>query len=252
MATKKVGLQIYSIRDIYFKNPIEAFKLIKDCGYDAVEMFGNITMGGEELKELLNRTGLECCGWHTPWNYICQSDILEAFASYNKVIGNKYIICLCPKLMRESLNESEWLKSAYKICEICAKMKKHNIRIGICARAAEFQPMENTDELPWDTLAKHTCGNVILQIDTGDLYEAGIEPMSILKKYPGRAHTIHLKPYSLTKGKELPIGEDETDWAEIVKCCNEQGKTEYFIVDYDGNDTKTAIKTCIHNLKKFL
>jgi len=253
MATKKVGLQVYSIRDMYFENPKEAFKLIKDCGYDAVDMFGNITMGAEELKKLLDDFGLECCGWHAGWNYVGKPDILEAFASYNKVIGNKYLIV--PGLPGEfTKNKDTWLDAANKINGIAAQLKKHGMFTGMHSHAGEFQPTEGSDELPWDILAKNTADDVVLQLDMGNTYAVGpeFEPVAILKKYPGRYQTIHIKPYSLTKGMSAPIGEDDIDWAETVKFCNEQGNTEYFIIEYEEADARSGIKKCIDNFKKYL
>ena len=251
MATKKVGLQIYSIRDIYFKNPVEAFKLIKDCGYDAVDMFGEVKMGADELKKILDDIGLECCGWHASWDYISKPDILEMFVAYNKVIGNKYLIC--PGLPGElTKNKNGWLDAAKKLDEIAAKLEKYDMYTGMHSHAGEFKPTEGSDELPWDLIAKNTCDRVVLQLDMGNTYDAGVEPVAALKKYPGRAQTGHIKPYSKTKGMKAPIGEDDIDWAETVKFCNEQGKTEYFIIEYEEEDAKAGVKTCIDNFRKYL
>ena len=253
MAAKKVGLQVYSIRDIYAKSPTEAFKLIKNCGYDAVDMFGNITMGAEELKKLLDDAGLECCGWHASWDYLSKPDILEMYASYNKIIKNKYLICPgLPFAWGGKTNKDQWLEAASKLNEIAAQLKKHGMYTGLHSHDIEFKPTEGTDELPWDIIAKNTVKDVVLQIDMGNTYAAGAEPVAVMKKYPGRYHTIHIKPYSLTKGMNCVIGEDDIDWAETVKFCNEQGNTEYYIIEYEEKDAESGIKTCAENFRKYL
>ncbi|MCL2096752.1 MAG: sugar phosphate isomerase/epimerase [Oscillospiraceae bacterium] len=250
---KKMGLQVYSIRDIYFKDPAEAFKLIKDSGYDAVDMFGSVNMPAETLKKLLGDAGLECCGWHAGWDYLSKPDILEMFASYNKIIGNKYLICPgLPFAWQEKTSKDQWLEAAGKLNEIAAQLKQYGMFTGIHSHSVEFKPTEGTDELPWDILAKNTVNDVVLQLDMGNTYAAGTEPVAVLKKYPGRYRTIHIKPYSLTKGMNVVIGEDDIDWTETVKFCNEQGNTEYFIVEYEESDAKTGIKTCADNFKKYL
>lgn len=250
MATKKIGLQIYSIRDIYFKDPAESFKVIKDCGYDAVDLFGNIRMGAEELKKLLDNAGLECCGWHMPWDY-CRKDVLEAFVAYNKVIGNKYLII--PGLPGEFTKDKDgWLKASEKLNEIAAQLKPHGMYTGMHSHSVEFKPTQGSDELPWDIIAKNTCEDVILQLDMGNTYETGVDPVESLKKYKNRYRTIHLKPYSKTKGFSVPIGEDDIDWAETIKYCNEFGNTDYFIVEYEEADAKEGVKACIDNLKKYI
>jgi len=251
METKKVGLQIFSIRDIYFRDPVEAFKLISECGYDAVEMSGSIVISAEELKKILDNFGLECCGWQAPWDYMSRSDLLEMFALYNKVIGNKFLIL--PELPNElRQDEYAWLKASYKITEVAARLKKYGMRTGIHSHKYEFRPIEDGEESPRDILMQNTCGNVVLQLDTGDAYAAGINPAEILRKYPGRAQTIHIKPYSNTKGRNAVIGDDDIDWEEVVKLCSEQGKTEYFIIEYEEDDAKTGIKTCIENFRKYI
>jgi sugar phosphate isomerase/epimerase len=247
----KIGLQIYSIRDIYFENPAGAFKLIKDSGYDAIDMFGNISMSAEELKKLFDDNGLECCGWHIPWDYSSRADILEAFVSYNKIIGNKYLII--PGLPGQYMqNKDTWLEAAGKINEIAAQLKKHGMYTGMHSHAAEFKPLEGTDDYPWDIIAKNTVEDVVLQLDMGNTLQAGVDPVPVLKKYENRYRTIHMKPFSKEKGFKVAIGDDDIDWAETVKYCKASGNTEYFIVEYEEEDAKTGIKACLDNLKKYL
>lgn len=248
--TKKVGLQIYSIRDIYYKNPKEALKLIKDSGYDAVDFFGNIVMSAEELKNLLDEVGLECCGWHVPWDYF-RKDILEAFVSYNKIIGNKYLII--PGLPGEYMkNNEKWLEACSRLNEISAQLKPHGMYTGMHSHSGEFKPFTDSDKLPWYTLAENTVKDVVLQLDMGNTLETGIDPYEALIKYEGRNNTIHIKPYSKTKGFSAYIGEDDINWADVVKFCNEKGNTEYFIIEFEEENAKEGIKICLENFKKYL
>lgn len=82
--------------------------------------------------------------------------------------------------------------------------------------------------------------------------------VSILKQYPGRANTVHLKPYSLKAGKDDPhlgyrllIGEDDVPWKDVLKLC-EQGGTEWYIVEYESDafPPLIAVEKCLEGLKK--
>ena len=253
MAAQKIGLQLYSLRDIYFENPKETLKLVKESGYDGVDMYGNINMGAQELKKLLDDAGLECFGWHASWDYISKPDILEMFAEYNKVIGNKYLICPgFPFAWQAKTTKDQWLEGAQKLNDIAAQLKKHGMFTGLHSHDVEFKPTDGTDELPWDIVAKNTVNDVVLQLDMGNTYSAGFDPVEVLKKYSGRYRTLHLKPYSLKTGMKTAIGEDDIDWAETVKYCKDHGGTEYFIVEYEESDAKTVIKTCADNFRKHL
>jgi len=251
MATKKVGLQIYSIRDIYSENPAEAFKLIKDSGYDAVDMFGGTSMDAKDLKKLFDDNGLECCGWHMGIDYADSTEKLEEFVAYNKVIGNKYLIV--PGLPGEYMKDKDtWAKAAEKLNEIAAQLKKHGMYTGLHSHSQEFAKLDGTDDYPWDIVAKNTVEDVVLQLDMGNTLQAGVEPVEVLKKYQNRYRTIHMKPFSKTAGFKVAIGDDDIDWAETVKYCKTSGNTEYFIVEYEEEDAKTGIKTCLDNLRKYL
>ena len=252
---KKVGIQMYSIRNFYYQNPAEAFKFIKDCGYDAVEMYGDATMSAEELKKLFDDAGLECCGWHSQWHYMAKPDMLEMFASYNKVINNNYLIIpWIPPEVR--LDREGWLKTAEKLNEIAKRLKDYGMYTGLHSHADEFKFItgDSSNEYPWDIIAKNTVNDVVLQLDMGNTYHTGVEPVAVLKKYPQRAQTVHIKPFSLTKGSVVQIGEDDIDWVETVKFCEEQGNTDYYIVEYGDEEDKikSSVKKCLDNFKKYL
>ena len=247
----KLGLQLYSLRDIYPEDPAGTFKFIKESGYEAVDMFGKISMSAEELKKMLDGVGLECCGWHIPREYWAKPDSLEEFAAYNKIIGNKYLIV--PGLPKEyTENKDTWMNAAAKLNEIAAQLKKHGMYTGMHSHAIEFKKTEGTDEYPWDIIAKNTVDDVILQLDLGNTLQAGVDPIESLKKYKNRYRTIHFKPFSKETGRKSIIGEDDIDWAEAIKYCKAYGNTEYFIVEYEEADPKAAVKACCDNLKKYL
>ena len=67
-----------------------------------------------------------------------------------------------------------------------------------------------------------------MQFDTGNAREGGGDPIPFLKRYPGRAITVHMKEYSGTN-KTVLIGEGEQPWKEIIELCRTIGGTEWFI-----------------------
>ena len=59
------------------------------------------------------------------------------------------------------------------------------------------------------------------------------EIVEIIKRYPGRLKTIHLKEYSPTNEKAL-LGEGEVRWRELIDLCEEVGGTEWYIVEQES------------------
>lgn len=58
----------------------------------------------------------------------------------------------------------------------------------------EFAPLDG--EMPWDTFFGNTKKEVVMQLDTGNAMHGGADPVPFLKRYPGRALTVHLKEYA--------------------------------------------------------
>jgi len=121
----------------------------------------------------------------------------------------------------------------------------------------EFTPLDG--ENPWDTFFSNTDRRVIMQLDTGNAMSGGGDPVAILRKYPGRAETVHVKPYTPSaartdpeKGFLAPIGEDELPWGEIFTACEMTGATDWYIVEYesDAYPPLEAVKRCLEALRE--
>ncbi len=97
-----------------------------------------------------------------------------------------------------------------------------------------------------------------MQLDTGNAIRGGGDVISILERYPRRAGTVHLKPYSTTAGKDDPrlgfrpvIGDDDTPWEQVFALCETTGGTEWYIVEYesDAYPPLEAVERCLMQLK---
>jgi sugar phosphate isomerase/epimerase len=99
-----------------------------------------------------------------------------------------------------------------------------------------------------------------MQYDNGNSLSGGadIDTAGIIRKYPGRAVTVHLKPYtpSLAKddlhaGFRPLIGEDEIPWDEFFQACETVGGTEWYIVEYesDAYPPLEAVDRCLQALR---
>ena len=88
-----------------------------------------------------------------------------------------------------------------------------------------------------------------MQMDTGNCLDGGADPIAVLKKYPGRAITVHLKESG--GAKEAVIGGGDVKWKEFFECCETVGKTEWYIVEHErgGKDPVADVKKCLEALK---
>jgi sugar phosphate isomerase/epimerase len=91
-----------------------------------------------------------------------------------------------------------------------------------------------------------------MQLDIGNCIGGGGDPIAVLKKYPGRSATIHLKEHGGPKG--APVGAGAVKWSEVFELCETSGKTEWYIVEHEsyaeGTTPLESVKQCIDNLRK--
>ena len=137
-----------------------------------------------------------------------------------------------------------------------AKFVPHGMLPGYHSLNIEWLPLGG--EAPWDTFFGNTDKRVVMQLDTGNALSGGAESVPILKKYPGRAVTVHLKPYSLeaartdrNKGYKPLIGEDSIPWREVFHLCETTGNTQWYIVEYESDafTPLVAVRKCLDALK---
>ncbi len=228
---KKIGLalQLYSLRDDCKKDLPGTIAAVGKIGYEAVEFAGYYGRGAAELRKMLDGAGLKCCGTHIMLNTL-QGDELAKTVEFNKELGNPNLIV--PWLPEKfHATKQAWLDTAKLFNEISARAKEQGMRVGYHNHMFEFQKMDG--EYLWDIFFGNTVKDVIMQFDTGNAREGGGDPLPFLKRYPGRAITVHMKEYSKTDKSAL-IGEGDQPWKEMIQVCRKTAGTEWFIVEQES------------------
>jgi sugar phosphate isomerase/epimerase len=224
-----VGLQLWTVRNECKKDFAGTIAKVAKMGYKGVEFAGFFDKSATDVRKMLDDNGLKCFGSHTAIDLL-SNEKLAATMEYNKTIGNAFVIV--PYLDRQKLTAKDaWLKMATTFNELADKTRAEGVHIGYHAHAGDF--MKIGDETPWDILFGNTSKEVCMQLDTGNCMQGGGDPVAILKKYPGRSLTIHLKEYSKTNPKAL-IGEGDVKWKEVFEVCETTGGTEYYIIEEES------------------
>lgn len=252
MVKIKIALQLWSVREECARNLEGTLKAIADMGYDGVEFAGYHGRTANELGRILDDLGLRVAGTHIGINTLIGEKLKETI-EFNHTLGNTYLIVpWLPDEMRSS--KTDWLKTAELMNEISDKIKPEGMFVGYHNHAIEFQPIEG--EIPWYIFFDATKPDVVMQLDTGNAMHGGVSSegiLEIIKRYPGRARTVHLKEYSSTNDKAL-IGEGEMRWREFINLCETIGGTEWYIIEQEtyAYPPLECVKRCINNLKAII
>lgn len=224
-----IGLQLYSVREDAAKDLPGVLKAVAGMGYEGVEFAGYYGHSAADVRKMLDDNGLKCCGGHLGLDTLL-GDALPATIEYQRTLGNIYLIV--PGFAGNRTNsKAAWLETAGIMNGIADRLKPHGMWTGYHNHHTEFHPMEG--ELPWDIFFGNTKPEVIMQFDTGNALVGGAEAGPFLRRYPGRATTVHLKEHSAANDKAL-IGEGDVKWSEIFELCETVGATKWYIVEQES------------------
>jgi sugar phosphate isomerase/epimerase len=239
-----VGVQLYSVRREAAKDLPATLEAIGKMGYKGVEFAGYYGWEAKpkELRNLLDANGLKCCGTHTGLETVT-GDKLEATAELHAILGNTFLIV--PSL--QAAGAPAWLDMAKRFNEIAARAKELGMRVGYHAHAGDFSKLGDTTS--WEIFFDNTGPDVIMQNDTGNCLDGGGDPVAILKKYPGRSASVHLKEHG---GPEAAvIGQGVIPWADVFEVCETTGGTAWYVVEHEvGDDPMGSIRGCLEGLRK--
>jgi sugar phosphate isomerase/epimerase len=131
--------------------------------------------------------------------------------------------------------------------DVADKVKAEGMSVGYHAHAHDFKEIDGVSA--WDLFFGNTKPEVIMQLDTSNCREGGADPVAVLKKYPGRARSIHIKASG--GGPDAVIGEDKVDWAAVFTFCETKGKTQWYVLEHEtSKDPLDAVKRSFEALKK--
>jgi sugar phosphate isomerase/epimerase len=247
MSAIPMGLQLYSVRHDCAGDLPGTLKAVAEIGYDGVEFAGYYGYTAKDLRKLLDDLGLKCCGTHTSMASLV-GDELPQTIEFNQVLGNKYLIVpWLPEKYRDS--SAAWLETAQEFNRIAEQVKPQGMLTGYHNHDIEFQPIAGG--VPFDLFFANTSPEVVMQIDIGNAILGGGDPIACLRRYPGRATTVHLKEYSASNEKAL-IGDGDVDWPEVFRLCETSGGTQWYIVEYesDAYPPLESVARCRENLRK--
>jgi len=244
MARIPIGLQLWSVREQCASDLPGTLDAVADMGYDGVEFAGYHGRSAKELRKMLKDRRLKCCGTHTPAETLL-TDKLPETIEFNKALGNRYLII--PSARFDTAEG--WRKFAGQLDEVAEKLAPHKMLTGYHNHAHDFTPIEG--KTPWDIVFGNTRKEVVMQVDTGNAFNGGADPVPFIERYPGRALTVHLKEFS-PSNRQAALGEGEVPWEKFFGLCESIGGTKWYIVEYEipGLPRLDCVRTCLENLRK--
>lgn len=263
-----LGLQLYSVRDDMQKDPLGTLRKLSAMGYKNVEHANYINrkfygFAPKEFKKILDDLGLKMPSGHTALTARHWDSAKKDFTDEWKhtvddaaVLGQLYVIS---PSMDESLRKNydgllRFLDIFNKSGELC---KKSGMKFGYHNHDFEFQDSLNGKLLYYVILDNTDPKLVLHQMDIGNMYGSGGRALDILKKYPGRFESMHVKDEIKAEGKgemggnfeSTVLGKGILPVKEICDIFKKSGGTTEFIIEQESYQEMTPLECSAENLK---
>jgi sugar phosphate isomerase/epimerase len=240
MLAQEIGLQMGSMRELFRQDVRTALARIKELGVTELEGGGARGMEKEEYKKLLDEYGLKIVAVGSNFEGL-QNDI-QPIIDNAKFYGAKYVICYWIPHDGDNFTFDD-MKKGVEVFNAAGKtLKENGLTFAYHAHGYEFRPYEGGKGTMFEYMMDNTNPEyVTFQMDVFWIRNPGQNPAELLRKYPTRWTSLHLKdrkPGSVDNlnGRQDPesnvvLGQGDVGIAEAMKAAQEIGIKHYFIED---------------------
>jgi sugar phosphate isomerase/epimerase len=227
-----VAVQLYSVRDDCRKDFDAALAQVAAMGFAGVEFAGYYHYDGKPaaLRARLDDLNLKVAGTHVRTG-VFADDVIERTIEFHQAIGCRFLIVPGDPAFTDP-ERSRALAETFN--RTAARLKPLGMACGFHNHQGEFAT--DGGKTYWDLFAERTTPDVILQQDCGWTMMAGLDPVDLVRKYPGRTRSTHFKPAVLPRHaqtRKALLGEDSVDWVAVYAACVSVGGTEWIIVEQE-------------------
>ena len=250
------GLQLYSVRDDMGKDPSGTLKKLAEMGYKHVEHanYVNRKFYGytpSEFKKLLDGLGLKMPSGHTVlgsqhWDTEKKefTDLWKYTVEDAATMGQMYVIS--PSLNQSYRKDKDGLLRFMEVFnksgELC---KRSGMKFGYHNHDFEFSEKLDGETL-YDIMLKNTDADLVIQqLDIGNLYNGGANAMEIVKQYPGRFLSLHVKDEIKGTGNEryesTILGSGIVNVKEVIDAVRKTTKGVHYIIEQESYQGKAPL-----------
>ncbi|MDR6567223.1 MULTISPECIES: sugar phosphate isomerase/epimerase family protein [Chitinophaga] len=208
---KKIGLQLYTLREQLAKDPKGTLAKVAGIGYKEVETFYGFQGADDkgefwglkpaELNAVLKQHQLSTPSGHYQLNdYLTKgngnADALQPQIDLAAALGQQYFIVpvLPLSLWDKKLGADDYKFMAEQLNKAGEQCKKANLKIGYHNHYWEFKPLADSNSTGYEIMLKETDPALVaFELDLFWAVKSGRDPITLFKEAPGRFVAWHVK-----------------------------------------------------------
>ena len=245
----RIGLQLYSVRDLMKQDMPGTLAKIAAIGFKEVEFAGLFDRSPKEVRAMLDKNGLTAPGTHVDW--VTVGGKLPQVLETAKILGHQFVII--PYLTDDDRKKPDVYKRLADVLNRAGtESAKAGIQMAYHQHGFEFVPFEGiSGKLPYDYLLDNTDPKLVkMELDLCWITAAERDPVVYFNKYPGRFPLVHVKdwlkdgkpatayagalgPDTKFTGNMANVGQGSIDWKRIFAQSDQAG-IKHYIIEHDN------------------
>lgn len=244
-SNKKLGVQIYTVRDAAYEDIEKTFEQLAELGYTDLEIFGYdgkfFGKTAKEFRTILKNTGQKLISSHHTTDLKISSKLYDDWeiAAENIVSHDGQYMVYAYLFPQQRTNET--FKSLPEIFERFGEISTEGgIQFAYHNHDFEFEPFEKSNL--YDFILNETSEDLVkMELDLFWITKAKKNPSEYFKKYPGRFPLWHVKDMN-TKGETVEVGNGIINFDEIFAERKIAGLEYWFVEQDDSKNPFQSLK----------
>jgi sugar phosphate isomerase/epimerase len=242
---KKVGLQLYTVRDLMKADLPGTLRKVAQIGYKEVEFAGYYGRSPAQIKALLKQNGLTSPSSHIGLD-ILEKDSVRAFADA-KAIGHSWVTMpYIPEERRKTVDD--WNKIIDLLNQLGPQAKAAGLRLAYHNHDFEIRPVNGVR--PLDMMLDKTDPSLVdFEMDLYWVVFGGGDPLDFFARHPKRFAMVHVKDSAgPPDNKMVDVGKGTIDFKKIFDQSNKAGIKHYFVEHDQPADPIATIRNSFNYL----
>jgi sugar phosphate isomerase/epimerase len=223
---KPIGLQLYTVRELFEKDPMGTLEKVAAIGYREVEFGGGgyDRMDHVALRKTMDRLGLKSPSLHIGYDALAAD--FERSVAMAKALGADTVVL---PWMAETLRNAEgWKVAVANFSRWAEQLKKAGLDFAYHNHDFEFTTKPGGRSL-YDMLLADTDPELVkLELDLFWAVAADEDPKAIIRRNPGRIYAYHVKDRT-PDGKMTSVGKGVIDFADIFTLDGIAGVKHFYV-----------------------
>ncbi|PTQ11833.1 xylose isomerase [Sphingomonas oleivorans] len=226
---KTIGLQLYTVREMFAADPVGTLQKVARIGYREVEYGGGgyDAMDHRLLRRTMDRLGLKCPSIHLSYDALI--DRFDACVDIAKTLGADTIVL--PYMVDAHRTAEAWQTTLLNFNRFAEQLKKVGLGFAYHNHDFEFTIKPGGVSL-FDRLVKEVDPALVkIELDLYWAIHAGQDPQALIRRLAGRIYSYHVKDMRADRSM-TSVGAGTIDFAGIFKL-NEMAGVRHFYVEND-------------------